>query len=157
MRALKPAVEVIAPQHGFVLTGAFLHSVMDRLERLPVGMDLLHMELDDCFLPAYGTVVSDLVRAVARQIGWFDVIARLRDLPEGHELREYIHLSGTEVHLERHGQRALPLMLEVLAHDLPAVFRDTLKSGVLAACIVQGVPLPTIGVGVEEAGGQEVR
>ena len=48
-------------------------------------------------------------------------------------------------------------MLEVLAHDLPAVFRDTLKSGVLAACIVQGVPLPTIGVGVEEAGGQEVR
>jgi serine/threonine-protein kinase len=156
VRALKPAVEVIAPQHGFVLTGAFMHSVLDRLERLPVGMDLLHLELDDRFLPAYGTIVNDLVRAVARQNGWFDVIARLRDLPEGHELREYIRLSGTEVHLERHGRRVLPLLLEVLAHDLPAVFRDTLKSGVLAACVARGVPLPTLGAGVEEPGGQEV-
>jgi hypothetical protein len=134
-----------------------MDSVMDRLERLPVGMDLLHVELDDRFLPAYASIVSDLVRAVARQIGWFDVIARLRDLPESHELREYIRLAGTEVHLERRGQRALPLLLDVLAHDLPSVYRDTLKCGVLAACSVQGVPLPTIGVGVEEVGGKEVR
>jgi glyoxylase-like metal-dependent hydrolase (beta-lactamase superfamily II) len=156
VRALNPPVEVIAPQHGFVLTGEFMHAVMDRLERLPVGMDLMQMELDDRFLPAYGTVVGNLVQAVAQQIGWLEVIARLRDLPEGNELREYIHLSGTEVRLERHGMRALPLLLEVLAHDLPAKVRAILKSGILAACSQHGVPLPIIGVGVEEAGGQEV-
>jgi len=150
VRSLKPEVEVIAPQHGFVLTGAFMHSVLDRLERLPVGMDLLHLELDDRFLPGYSTVVSDLVQAVARQIGWIEVIARLRGLPEDHELHEYVLLSGTEVRLVRHGMRTLPLLLEVLGHDLPAGIRDLLKSGILATCTQQGVPLPRIGAGVEE-------
>jgi serine/threonine-protein kinase len=155
VRALQPAVEVIAPQHGFVLTGAFMHSVLDRLDQLPVGMDLLHLEVEDRLLPAYSAIVSDLVAAIARQIGWVEVVSRLGDLPEDHELRDYIQIQGTEVRLLRQGMRALPLLFDVLAHDQPAAFRATLKSGVLAACTMQGAPLPTIGVGVAEGAGQD--
>jgi hypothetical protein len=97
-------------------------------------------------------VVDDLVQAVARHIGWVEVITRLGDLPPEHELREYLHLSGTEVRLERQGIRALPLLLEVLAHDLPVGVRGLLKSGILAICTRQGLPLPPLGVGVEEIG-----
>ena len=41
VRSLRPAVEIIAPQHGFVLTGSFLDAVLERLEHLPMGIDLM--------------------------------------------------------------------------------------------------------------------
>jgi hypothetical protein len=152
IRALRPAVEVIAPQHGFVLTGSFMQSVLERLERLPMGLDLMDIELDDRFLAGYRAVVHDLVQAVARELGWLEVMMRLRDLPERHELRGYIHVSAREVHLDRNGIRAIPLLLEVLAHDLPLRIRELLRIGILTICTQHGVPLPPIGVGVEETG-----
>jgi serine/threonine-protein kinase len=150
IRALRPAVEVIAPQHGFVLTGSFLHRVLERLERLPMGLDLMDIELDNRFLAGYSAVVHDLVQAVARELGWLEVIMRLRDLPEGHELRDYIRIMAREVHLDRNGIRAIPLLLQVLAHDLPFPKRELLRIGILTLCTQHGVPLPPIGVGVEE-------
>jgi hypothetical protein len=140
VRALRPRVEVIAPQHGFILQGEMLEAVLERLERLPMGMDLLQIELDDRFLPGYRSVVRDLAEAVVRQIGWLEVIMRLGDLPPGHELRDYLTVSGTDITLERQGIRALPLLLEALAHDLPHPVRATLKSAVLAACTRLQIP-----------------
>ncbi len=152
VRALRPRVEVIAPQHGYVLQGGFMESVLGRLESLPVGMDLMHAEMEDRFLPGYRAVVRDLVEAAARQIGWLEVAMRLGDLPAGHELRDYVSVTGTTPTLERHGLRALPLLLRALAHDLPRPVRAAMKSGILTSCTRLGLPLPQIGIGVEEAG-----
>ncbi|MFO0555905.1 MAG: protein kinase [Polyangiaceae bacterium] len=40
LRELNLPIEMIAPQHGRVLVGATMESVLERIERLPVGVDL---------------------------------------------------------------------------------------------------------------------
>jgi eukaryotic-like serine/threonine-protein kinase len=150
IRALKPAVEFIAPQHGFVLQGAFMHEVMDRLERLPVGLDLLASELDERYLAGYQEVLQELLEVAGREVGRDEIIARLRKLPREHELNRLLKISGTQVALRKQGIRALPLMIDVLSSDQLEGFRPLLTSCVLQGCTQRQIPLPQVGIGLGE-------
>lgn len=150
IRALKPAVQFIAPQHGFVLQGAFMHEVMDRLSRLPVGLDLLASELDERYLPDYEEVLQELLELAGRQLGRDQILPHLRKLPRDHELRRLLKTSGTQLSLRNQGIRALPLMVDVLSRNQPNGFRSLLKSCVLQGCTQRQIPLPQVGVGLGE-------
>lgn len=153
IRALKPSVKIIAPQHGFVLTGDFMHQVMDRLQTLPVGMDLLPTELDEKYLEAFKEVLDEVMRTAAHQIGRHEVLARLKQLAPEHELRQYVQLQGANVRLIKHGIRALPLLVDELGKEEFDSFRSLLKSTVMQGCNDRGIPVPPMGFGVEEASG----
>jgi hypothetical protein len=73
-------------------------------------------------------------------------------LPRYHELADYIRVTGDEVRLERNGVRSLPLLVDVVALGRLPVFRAMLKDRVLRGCLERGIPLPLMGVGVEETG-----
>ena len=90
IRALVPEVEMIAPQHGRILRGPLLHSFMDRLEALDVGLDILdHPDVD--------------TRTIA---GWHEVFAHILELVD---TRPDLNL--------RAPLRDDPLLLHHLAHD----------------------------------------
>ncbi len=152
IRALDPAVKVIAPQHGFVLTGDFMHAVMDRLEQLPMGIDLFPDELDERYLKGYAEVFHEVVGEISHLLGPSELRSLLTHLPREHELASCIRITGDEVHLERHGIRALPLLVDVAALGRQPVFRSMLKDRVLRGCLERGLPLPQMGIGVEETG-----
>ncbi len=150
IRALRPRVKIIAPQHGFVLKGDFMHQVMERLEKLRVGMDLLPKELDARYLKAYGEVLDEVIAAASAIVGRDTVIERLRKLPRTHALHRYLKIGRNQVNLVRKGIIALPLVVEVLREILQvADFVALLKSTVLEGCIQRKAPLPQLGVGSE--------
>lgn len=152
VRALSPAVKIIAPQHGFVLQGDFMQAVLDRLYELPVGMDRLASELDEKYLPGYREVFHETLHEAALQLGRAEVHARLKGLPSDHELAECIKIQGQNIELVGKGIQAVALLVDVLAADQFENFRNVLRSHVLQGCALRDLPIPQLGIGVEERG-----
>ena len=152
IRALRPAVEIIAPQHGFLLKGDFMHVVLDRLAALPVGMDLLPFELDDQYLKRYQELFHEVIHDAALQIGRAEVNARLAALPVEHELKRYMQLDKNGAVLVSCGIRAIPLLVDELSKQEFPGFRSKLKNHVLRRCLDLNLPIPQLGAGVEEQG-----
>jgi glyoxylase-like metal-dependent hydrolase (beta-lactamase superfamily II) len=153
VRALRPKVDVIAPQHGFLLAGDFMHTVLERLEKLPVGMDLLSRELDDPYLRRYGAVFREVIECAIGRLGRARVLQTFNQLPKDHFLRRCLSIQSAEVELIGNGIRALPLVI----HELTDGGNDSklaieLKSAVLESCIRHKIPLPDVGVGTEGGG-----
>ena len=128
IRALKPAVKIIAPQHGFVLQGDFMETVLERLQTLPVGMDSLASELDEKYLEKYQEVLDELLQTAAQHFGRQELISKLAAMPEDHELRHYLHMSQSTATLTSHGIRALPLIVDELGSEEFDAFRSLLKA-----------------------------
>ncbi|HEY1272460.1 MAG TPA: hypothetical protein VGF08_10770 [Terriglobales bacterium] len=154
IRALDPPVKIIAPQHGFVLTGELMHEFMDRLENLPMGIELLPDELNEGHHKKYAEVFQEVIGEISHLLGVSEVRSLLQHLPRDHELADCIRINGDEVRLERNGVRALPLLVDVAALGRLPVFRAMLKDRVLRGCLERGVPLPQMGVGVAETGAE---
>jgi glyoxylase-like metal-dependent hydrolase (beta-lactamase superfamily II) len=154
IRALTPPVKIIAPQHGFVLTGDLMYEFMDRLEQLPMGIDLFPDERDESHHKEYAEVFQEVITVLSAFLGGAEVRSLLRHLPRDHELTDYIRVSGDEVRLERDGVRALPLLVDVAALGRAPALRATLKDRVLRRCLERNLPLPQMGVGVEETGAE---
>jgi glyoxylase-like metal-dependent hydrolase (beta-lactamase superfamily II) len=149
VRGLKPAVQVIAPQHGFVLVGDFMHSVMDRLEKLPVGLDLLPSELDERYVTSYNEVLQDVIHLASMELGRDAVIVELQRLPSDHDLKKHLEIKGRDIRLLNHGITALPLVVEELGRNRHQGFVSLLKSTTLEGCSKRHAPLPQMGVGIE--------
>jgi serine/threonine-protein kinase len=152
VRALRPRVKVIAPQHGFLLQGDFMESVLDRLEQLPVGLDLLPGELDEKYLRGYDAVLREVIFSAERHRGLHDVMLTLNQLADDHPLRKYLEIARDSVRLLREGIRALPLLVDVLGAGQAPSFRALLKSKALHGCTTHGLPIPQLGAGVDEVG-----
>jgi glyoxylase-like metal-dependent hydrolase (beta-lactamase superfamily II) len=150
IRALRPAVKVIAPQHGFVLQGDFMHEVLDLLQELHVGLDLLPLEDEKPYRRAYQEVFVELIERASGYLGRAQVLDTLRHLPKNHELHRYLKTTGKSVVLRDNGLRALPLVVDALSCGQVGEVRSALTSCVLQGCTLRKVPVPTIGVGLGE-------
>ncbi len=155
VRALDPPVEVIAPQHGFVLTGDFMHTVLERLEQLPVGMECVSKELDDAFHSGYCEVFSELLHEASLQLGDDEVRRRLEALTEDHLLSSLIRITSTDIELTGPGIKAIPLLVHELCRDQFDAFRNIMRSHALQGCLRRELPIPQMGIGVEEGGAGE--
>ena len=154
IRALDPPVEVIAPQHGFVLRGDFMHAVMERLEQLPVGLDRLPRELDEAFLECYQQVFQQLVDQTAGSIGRAATVERLKN---GHsrdsQAAKWMRMTSSGAELISSGVHALPWLIDVLSEGEDRLFRDRLKLAALEDCQRLGAPLPMVmPSGAEQSG-----
>lgn len=65
IRKLDPPVEVIAPQHGRIIRGPLIAEYLDRIEKLPVGLDILDDDEDS--LLAWNHVLQRVL-ILAREI-----------------------------------------------------------------------------------------
>lgn len=156
IRALSPAVQVIAPQHGFLLRGDIMHKFLDQLEELPVGLDCLADELDERNLAGYQEVFDELLHHAAMQLGRMEVRQRLKDLPRHHELWQCLTIHGDTIELTSRGIRAIPLLVELLASGEFDTFHTMLRSQALQGCVLRKLPIPPMAVGVGERGHQSL-
>jgi len=154
IRALQPPVEMIAPQHGFLLVGDFMHDVMDRLERLPVGIDRLSMELDHDFLDAYREVTRELLQISEIHLGQDELHRRVELISQHETASELIHISEGRIDVVARGIDALPLLVDAIAQSNPT-FRNLLRHAVLMGCHARAAPLPNLSPGMDELGQME--
>jgi serine/threonine-protein kinase len=154
IRALDPPVEMIAPQHGFVLAGDLMRDVMERLESLPVGMDRLPHELDAEFLEAYRAVIHEVIRVAGDYLGVEEVLAKLERAPQP-ELHALIEVCEGEVDVIGNGIRGLSLVVDALCRDEPVSFRNILRLTALRGCQARAAPLADIAPGMEATGQME--
>jgi len=151
IRALKPAVKVIAPQHGFVLQGDFMHEVMDLLEELQVGLDLLPLEEEKRFLRAYQDVLDELLALARGYLGRDEVMRIFRNLSRSHVLHRYLKITGKSVVLRDKGIRALPLVIDLLSHGEFEEVRHDFITCVLTGCTKRKLPAPNVGIGLGDS------
>lgn len=150
IRALQPAVEVIAPQHGFVIAGDLVPLFLERTHELLVGLDLLAVELDETYLEGYRQVTSRLLSRAEEAMGREEALLRLKatDVVDG--LEQLAKVRGDELRVERQGYSAVVKILSRLARgELPEI-ANSLRSEVLSACSELGLPIPPVGAGLEE-------
>ena len=150
IRSLVPAVEVIAPQHGFVISGDLVPLFLERLEILLVGLDLLLVENDATLLDGYCNVLDHLIVSAQQKLGREEVRRRLRSIDVGDGLERLVSLRGEEFQLERDGFAAVVKIFSRLARGEATGFTNSLRSDVLAACFERNLPLPPVGAGLEE-------
>jgi hypothetical protein len=150
IRALRPRVEVIAPQHGYVIAGELVDDFLDRMHELLVGHDLLATELDEACSQGYGCVLSRLIDTANDLIGQTDVLRRLKATDRDDGLEQYLTIRGTDVRLDRHGYGAISTVVARLAEGQPLEVANELRSEVLQACTDLGLPIPPVGAGLEQ-------
>jgi serine/threonine-protein kinase len=150
IRALRPAVEIIAPQHGHVITGERVGEFLDRIYDLEVGTDLLAAELDDVHRKAYGQILSQLFTWAAEVMGRGEALTRLANPAIDDDFQRLVRIDQDEVRLEREGYSAVARAFDRLTRNEPRSFVNYARSMVLAMCTERGVPIPPIGAGVEE-------
>ena len=154
IRALRPAVEVIAPQHGYVIEGDLIEVYLERLHELLVGCDLLAVELDMTYLQGYRQVVSQLLSWAGETMSRGEVIGRLKDSEVGDGLEELVRIEGFDVKLESQGYSALAMVCNRISSGELPEFSNAMRDLVLAMCSERGLPIPPIGIGLEEGVGE---
>lgn len=150
IKSLDPPVEVIAPQHGYVITGDLVPTFLERMYDLFVGHDLLAQELDGTYLEGYRDVIAQLVNKTSEFMGLEEVLDRLKSAEPSDGLEQMISFDGHDIKLLREGYGAIVKVLARLSHGEPLEVVNSLRSEVLGLCSELGLPLPPIGAGVEE-------
>lgn len=155
IRALQPAVEIIAPQHGFVIGGDCVPLFLERMHDLLVGMDLLATELDGTYLARYRDVLAQLLEAARVKMGDAEVARRMREAEEAGEFCGLVRSRGDAWELEQEGYAALSGVFRVLARAEPVEIVNSLRETVLKACIELEAPIPPVGAGLQEGVSRE--
>lgn len=150
IRALKPAVEVIAPQHGFVIKGDLVPLFLDRMHELLVGLDLWAVELDHVYLEGYRKLLARLLARAEDVMGRDEVLSRLRSTEIRDHLERLMAIRGDEVRLECEGYSAIVKVFARLARGETVPTINSLRSEILAGCSERNLPIPPIGAGLEE-------
>jgi glyoxylase-like metal-dependent hydrolase (beta-lactamase superfamily II) len=152
---LRPKVEVIAPQHGHVITGDLVGLFLERMHELRVGHDLLAENWDAENISGYREVLQRLVDRAEQERGGVNMTCRInaQELDDG--LHTHLQLRKSEVHLEREGYSALAKTFARLAEGEPADYVSTLRTVVVEACEEFGLPIPPAASGFHDAANPE--
>lgn len=149
IRALTPAVQTIAPQHGYVITGDLVPLFLDRMEELLVGYDLLAMELDDRYAQEYQELAALLIEYATTTMGDDEVRRRLEaaDIDDG--LRECLQNAAGGWQVQRSHFACIPKLFARLAAGEEQRFVEEIRNQTLGFCSQRKVPVPAIGWGME--------
>ncbi len=140
IRALHPAVEIIAPQHGRLLRGDFIPRFMERLERLPVGLDVLDDIMDDETRAAWNTVLRRVLRTAHMVLG-DEVFA---SLAENTEVRGAIKFIGENAEVVSLGRWTLGVVVDALTAGQPPTIASPIKLEAILACEELELPSPDL-------------
>lgn len=140
IRAIQPPVEIIAPQHGRLIRGSMIERFMERLERLPVGLDVIDDVMDDETKAAWNTVLRRVMRTARMVLG--DDIYRV--LSENAELRETVKFDGENAELLSLGRWTLGVVVDVLTAGQPPNMASPIKLEAILACDELELPSPDL-------------
>jgi len=140
IRALDPPVEIIAPQHGRLLRGNFIPLFMERLARLPVGLDILDDVMDAETKAAWNTVLRRVLRTARMVLG--DEAQQC--LSENNELRGTLKFDGENVEVTSLGRWTLGLVVDTLTAGQSPTIASPIKLEAVLACEELELPSPDL-------------
>ena len=148
IRRLDPPVQIIAPQHGRLLRGPLLDKMLDRLEALPVGMDLLDDAGDGPDVTtAWSSVVSRILHTARMMMG-DGVDALLRD---DEELCASLTFDGERVEVKSAGRWTMSKIVDVLTRGRAPMTANAVKLEAILACEELELPSPDLQIEGEQA------
>lgn len=140
IKALEPAVEIIAPQHGRLLRGEFIPLFMERLSRLPVGLDVLDDEMDEETKAAWNTVLRRVLRTARMVLG----DEAYQCLSENNELRGALKFDGESVEVTSLGRWTVGLVVDALTAGQSPTIASPIKLEAVLACEELELPSPDL-------------
>jgi eukaryotic-like serine/threonine-protein kinase len=140
IRALDPPVEIIAPQHGRLLRGDLLPLFMDRLARLPVGLDVIDDVMDEESKAAWNTVLRRVLRT-ARMVLGDEVIP---SLSENTELRGSLKFDGEHAEVMALGRWTVGVVVDALTAGQSPTIASPIKLEAILACEELELPSPDL-------------
>lgn len=146
IRSLTPAVEIIAPQHGRVIRGDLVQRFMDKLARLPMGMDILDSEESDpSILVSWNHVINRVLESARIYLGT-NADERLLACSE---LEDVLSFDKTGVKLSGLPRWAVGVAVRALtAHEPPSIANVIKQEALIAA---DELELPAPDLQIEEA------
>ena len=141
IRKLDPPVEIIAPQHGRLLTGPLLHRFLDQLEKLPVGLDILDDLGDEPDALAAWSSALNRVLHIARMVLGDEVDAILR---ENEEMKERCSKQGSRFEVNSAGRWVLGTAVRLLTTNKRATIANPIRLEAVHACEELELPSPEL-------------
>jgi hypothetical protein len=142
IRRLDPFPEVIAPQHGRVIRGPLIQEFMERVENLPVGLDILDDDNDESSLDAWNHVLERVLETAQMLLGPHGEIR----LADARELEDSLSFEGQSPAITDIGRWTLGKVVEHLCRGEPPQVANPIKFEAIAAAEELGLPAPQIGI-----------
>ena len=143
IRALDPPVEMIAPQHGRILTGEVMRDFMERLERLKVGLDNLDDRRNDpSTLPMWNVVMDRVLKVAIDRVG--PAVLELLAVDRFVALDLEIDRDAGYAIIQRNGKATLEQAVDTICLGLPEGIANIIKYEAILSAEELGLPVPRI-------------
>ena len=139
IRNLDPFPEIIAPQHGRLIRGDLIEMFMDRLYKLPVGLDVLAEEDEDT-LPAWNAVLDRVCDLASMYLG-SHVDISLTDNPD---LAETMNFEGQRPRITGLGRWTLSEAVQTITRNEVPEIANPIRIEAMAAAEELGLPTPDL-------------
>jgi serine/threonine-protein kinase len=148
IRKLDPPVEIIAPQHGRVIRGSLVDTFLDRLEHLPVGLDVMEdAEQGVDMLVAWNSVLHRVVNT-ANMIFGENVEPRLLAYQPLHET---LVVEDEELTITSLARWTVGVVVAVLTTGQKPSVANPIKLEAILACEELDLPSPELRIEDAEA------
>ncbi len=141
IRELDMPIDIVAPQHGRLLRGGLIHDFLDRLERLPVGLDLMDDIGDGAdALAASSSVFNRILHTAEMVMNGAEVAAAAR-----HEaIAEHLQFRGERAEVLSAGRWTVSNLVRLLVQRRPPSVANAITLEALHACDEIELPSPEI-------------
>lgn len=147
IRRLDPPVEIIAPQHGRIITGDLVKTFMDRLYDLQVGVDVVDKpDAEQQRRSEWTAVLAQLVERAADELGE-DRARHL--LEEDGQLNRQLHIGDNTLSVHRDGRRAVERAVRLWTEVMERPVANVVKFEAVRAAAKRDLPAPQVDLGEE--------
>lgn len=146
IRALDPAPELLAPQHGRLIRGRLIAEYLERIENLPVGLDILDEGEDEASIVAWNHVLTRVLETATMLMGPH---AEIR-LADARELEDSLSFDSGTPRITSIGRWTVGKVVDLLIRGEPHQVANPIKFEAIGAAEELGLPAPTISI--EEQG-----
>lgn len=142
IRQLEPGVEIIAPQHGRLIRGPLLQTFLDRMEKLPVGLDIMDEAQDRSHLQAWNAVMERVLTLARGYLGG-SVDEKLLGSTE---LTETARMQNGQVSIQRLGRWTVEHVVELLCRGEPPEISGPIMMEATTAAAEYNLPTPHLDI-----------
>lgn len=148
IKKLDPPVEIIAPQHGSIIQGDLLKEFMSRMERLPVGADLLTDHIDKETWEAWNDAANEILEDAGQLMGKAIAIRRITD---SRELMDMCAYENKRIEIKENPKFFIEGMVIALTEKEAPKMANQIKVSAILTCEAQDLPSPNIDISTDSS------
>ncbi|PTL79008.1 hypothetical protein [Vitiosangium sp. GDMCC 1.1324] len=142
IRQLEPAVEILAPQHGRLIRGPLVQTFLERMEKLPVGLDIMDEAQDRSYLQAWNAVLERVLTLARGYLGG-SVDEKLMGSTE---LAETARVQNGRVSIQRLGRWTVEHVVSLLCLGEPPEIAGPIMMEATTAAAEYNLPTPHLDI-----------